>query len=217
AVDHSQAMVDTVWPGPKEAAQCIDWLSLQLPSNSRDIVLCDGGLPLIAYPQKQQQLVRILQAILAGQGLCILRLFAPPPQQESPDAVLRDLIEGKIPNLNVLKLRLGMSLLKNTAEGVEVSLIWQVLHEVAPDLEKLALKIGWSMEHIEVINAYRGSSDRFYFVTVDQVCELFCKNPGGFVIHHLYVPSYSLGERCPTIVFQRCPSHASRGSVRIEL
>ncbi len=95
AVDHSQAMIDAVWPGPKEAAQCADWLSLKLPDNSRDIVLCDGGLPLLAYPREQQQLVRILRDVLSDQGLCILRLFVPPSQQESPDAVLRDLLEGK--------------------------------------------------------------------------------------------------------------------------
>ena len=209
AVDHSQAMIDAVWPGPKEATQCIDWFSLQLPDNSRDIVLCDGGLPLIAYPHKQQQLVRILQAILSDQGLCILRLFVPPPQQESPDAVLSDLLEGKISNLNILKLRLGMSLMKSTAEGVAVGMIWQLIHEVAPDLERLASRIGWSVEHMLVINAFRGSADRFYFVTVTQVTDLFCDNPGGFEVHRLRVPSYDLGERCPTIVLKRLLSASS--------
>ncbi len=203
AADKSQAMIDVVWPGPKEAAQCVDWVSLQLPDNSRDIVFCDGGLSLIAYPHQQQQLVRILQAILADQGLCILRLYVPPPQQESPDAVLRDLLEGRIPNLSILKLGLGMSLQESTAEGVQIGIIWQLLHEVAPDLEKLASQIGWSAEHIMAINAYRGSADRFYFVTIDQVSELFCGNPGGFEVHRLRVPSYDLGERCPTIVLKR--------------
>ena len=207
AIDKSQAMIDFVWPGPKEAAQCVDWLSLQLPDNSRDIVICDGGLPLIAYPHKQQQLVRILQAILSDQGLCILRLFVPPQHQESPDAVLNDLLEGRISNLNILKLRLGMSLMENVAEGVELRKIWHLIHEVAPDLEGLAAKIGWSVEHIMVINAFRGSADRFYFVTVNQVTELFCLNPGGFEVHGLRVPSsYELSEQCPTIVLRRCMS-----------
>jgi hypothetical protein len=210
AVDKSQAMIDAVWPGPKEAAQCVDWVSLQLPNKSRDIVLCDGGLPLIAYPNQQQQLVRNLQAILSDQGLCILRLYVPPPEHESPEAVLRDLIEGRIPNLNVLKLRLGMSLMENPSVGVSLGLIWQVLHEVAPDLERLASKIGWSAEHIMVINAFRNSADRFYFVTVNQATELFCTNPGGFEVHDLRVPSsYELSERCPTIVLKRLLSASS--------
>ena len=209
AVDKSQAMIDAVWPGPKEAAQCVDWLSLKLPDNSRDIVFCDGGLPLIAYPHQQQQLVRILRNVLSDQGVCILRLYVPPPQQESPEAVLKDLIEGRIPNLSILKLRLGMSLMKSTAEGVAVGMIWQLIHEVAPDLERLASRIGWSVEHMLVINAYRGSADRFYFVTVNQVTDLFCDNPGGFEVHRLRVPSYDLGERCPTIVLKRLLSAPS--------
>ena len=205
AVDKSQSMIDAVWPGPQEAVQCVDWLSLTLPDNSRDIVLCDGGLHLLAYPQEQRKLVRILHAILSDQGLFILRLYAPPPQQESPEVVLGDLMEGKIPNLNVLKLRLGMSLMESTAVGVRLGMIWQVLNEAAPDLEKLASRIGWSGEHIMPINTFRNSTDRFYFVTVNQVTELFSINPGGFEVQGLRVPSsYGLSEQCPTIVLRRC-------------
>jgi len=213
AVDHTQAMIDAVWPGPKKTVQCTEWLALSLPKNSRDIVLCDGGLHLLAYPWEQQQLVHILRDILSDNGMCILRLYVPPPQQGSPDAVIKDLLEGRIPNLNILKLRLGMSLLKSVAEGVELGGVWRLIYEVAPDLEGLAAKIGWSLEHMLAINAYRGSTARYYFATVDQVSELFCDNPGGFESHRRRVPSYDLGERCPTIVlkrfFLRAPSRES--------
>ena len=213
AVDHSQAMIDAVWPGPKEAALCTDWLSLQLPESSRDIVLCDGGLHLLAYPWEQQQLVHILRDILSDNGMCILRLFVPPAQRESSDAVICDLLEGKITSLNILKLRLGMSLMENVAEGVELGKVWRLIHGVAPDLKGLAAKIGWSLEHMLAINAYRGSTARYYFVTVNQVTELFCINPGGFEVHGLRVPSYDLGERCPTIVLKRFLRGPSRESL----
>jgi hypothetical protein len=203
AVDHTQTMIDAVWPGPKKAVQCTEWIALSLPKNSRDIVLCDGGLHLLAYPWEQRQLVHILRNILSDNGVCILRLFVPPTQRESSDAVISDLIEGKISSLNILKLRLGMSLLESAAEGVELGRVWRLIHEVAPDLEGLASQIGWSAEHIMAINAYRGSTSRYYFVTIDQVSELFCGNPGGFETHRLRVPSYDLGERCPTIVLKR--------------
>jgi hypothetical protein len=117
AADRTQAMIDHVWPGPKEAVRCTDWLALALPEGSRDIVLCDGGLPLLAYPEEQRRLPRLLRAVLSDQGLCILRLYVPPPQRESPDAVLRDLLEGRIANLNVLKLRLSMALMESAEAG----------------------------------------------------------------------------------------------------
>jgi len=48
-VDRTQAMVDNLWPGPKQEAHCTDWLALTLPDGSRDLVLCDGGLHPGAY------------------------------------------------------------------------------------------------------------------------------------------------------------------------
>jgi hypothetical protein len=204
-VDHTQAMIDTVWPGPEEDVRCTDWLALALPESSRDLVLCDGGLHLLAYPHEQRRLVRLLRGVLSDQGLCILRLYVPPPQRESPDTVLKDLLEGRIPNLNVLKLRLCMSLLDSAAEGVELGTVWQVIHGVAPDLERLAARIGWPVEHMLAIDAYRGSTARYHFVSVDQVSELFCGSPGGFEMRGLCVPVYELGDRCPTIVLRRSP------------
>jgi len=204
AVDRSQAMIDSDWPGPRQAVQCADWLTMSLPNASRDIALCDGGLHLIAHPEEQQRLVCILRNILSARGLCMLRLFVPPAQRESPEAVLGDLLDGKVASLNILKLRLGMSLLENASAGVELGMIWQTLHEAVPDLDALASKIGWTPEHMHAIQAYRGSKARYYFASVGQVSEMFCRTPGGFKVHSVKTPSYELGERCPTIVLQRC-------------
>lgn len=205
AADRNQAMVDCVWPGPKEAVQRANWLELALPEASRDIVLCDGGLHLLAYPQEQQRLVRMLHAVLSNDGLCIFRLFAPAGRRESPEAVLNDLLSGTIPNLNILKLRLGMALMHSAEEGVELGTIWRTLHEAAPDLAALAARIGWQEEHLQVINTYCGSTARYHFVTSDEVSDLFCREPGGFIVQSIHTPSYALGERCPTMVLQREP------------
>jgi hypothetical protein len=217
AVDRTQAMIDLVWPGPKEAAKCTDWLALALPDGSRDVVLCDGGLHLLAYPREQRQLARLLGGILSDQGLCILRLFVPPPQRESPDAVLEDLLAGRVPNLNVLKLRLWMSMLDGAEKGVELGAVWNAIHEAAPDPAELASRIGWPLEHMRVINAYRGSAVRYHFVTVDKALDMFCNSPGGFEVHSVRVPSYELGGQCPTVVLRRCRNApAVRESARTE-
>lgn len=204
AVDRSQTMIDSVWPGPKEAVQCADWRELNLPESSRDVVLCDGGLHLLRYPEEQGRLVEVLQRVLSDRGLCILRLYVPPPQRESPDVVLGELLEGKISSLNILKLRLGMSLLESASDGVELGTIWRTIHAVAPDLVRLASTIGWPVEHMLAINAYRESTVRYHFVTVDEVSDLFCGSQRGFEVHRLHVASYELGEQCPTIVLRRC-------------
>jgi hypothetical protein len=203
AVDRSQPMIDIVWPGPKEAVLCMNWLALALPDSSRNIALCDGGLHLLSYPQEQRHLVHILRRILSDNGLCIFRLFVPPQERESPDAVLQDLLEGRISNPNVLKLRLAMALQECAATGVELRKVWCAIREIVFDLESLAEEIGWPIDHVLAMDIYRDSTARYSFVTVDQVYDLFCCNSGGFNLHSLYVPSYELGERCPTIVLQR--------------
>ncbi len=204
AVDWTQAMIDTEWPGPRQAVQCENWLAMSLPGASRDIALCDGGLHLIAYPKEQRRLVSILHNILADEGLCILRLFIPPAQRETPEAVLGDLLDGKVSSLNILKLRLGMSLMESASAGAELGTIWRTLHEAAPDLDALALRIGWTPEHMRAVEAYRGSKARYCFASVDQVAEMFCRTPGGFKVRSVKTPSYELGDRCPTLVLQRC-------------
>ena len=203
ALDHTKEMIDTVWPGPRNTAVCADWTALPLQTGSRDIVLCDGGVHLVVYPGDHRQLVRTLHRVVASGGVCIFRLFVPPRKREAVDDVLGNLLEAKIANLNILKLRLGMALQKDSSEGIELKRIWDTIHRVAPDFDRLASRIGWPMEHLLAINTYRNSPVRYYFLTPDDVCRVFCENPGGFTLETVNVPSYELGERCPTVVLAR--------------
>lgn len=203
AVDHTQNMIDTIWPGPRNAVICANWTTMPLQKGSRDIVLCDGGVHLLAYPGGHRQLVRTLHRVIASGGVCIFRLFVPPEKREEVDEVLQDLLEAKISNLNILKLRLGMALHEDITKGIQLKRIWDTIHRVAPDFNRLASRIGWPIEHLLVINTYRNSSTRYFFLSLDDVHHLFCENPGGFTLETVCVPTYELGMRCPTIVLAR--------------
>ncbi len=203
AVDHTRGMIDVVWPGPRGAVVCAEWTDLPLQTGSRDITLCDGGVHLLNYPGDHDKLVRSVYRVLASGGLSFFRLFVPPKEREESDTVLKDLLEGRISNLNLLKLRLGMALQEDVAEGVQMGHVWDAIHNVSPDLNRLASQIGWPIEHLLVINTYRNSKMRYHFLGIDEVRHLFCESPGGFEFEKLYVPEYALGERCPTIVLRR--------------
>lgn len=208
AIDHTQDMIDHVWPGPKNAARCAEWTDLPLEAGSRDIVLCDGGIHLLAYPDDHSRLVRMLYRVLAPGGVCIFRLFVPPKERESPDGVFKDLLEAKVANMNLLKLRLGMALQADSRQGVQLGQIWNALHEVAPDFGGLAARIGWPPEHMRTIFTYRGCSNRYYFLSTDEVSSLFCDESNKFKVQTIRVPVYELGERCPTIVLRRTADDA---------
>jgi hypothetical protein len=203
AVDRTMEVIEAVWPGPREAVRCEEWLEMQLPAASRDIVLCDGGLNLLSYPEEQQQLASILREVLAAEGLCILRLFVRPSERETREAILADLMGGRIPNMNVLKLRLWAALQEGPSQGVELDTVWRTVHGAAGSLEELASRLGWPLEETLFINAYRGSPTRYWLGTVDEVTKIFCQEVGGFELASMRVPSYEYGQRCPTVVLRR--------------
>jgi len=203
AVDRTMEVIDAVWPGRRDAARCEDWLEMKLPAASRDIVLCDGGLNLLAYPDEQQRLASILREVLAEEGLCILRLFVRPAERETRDAVLGDLMGGRIPNMNVLKLRLWAALQESPSLGVELDTVWRTVHDAAGNLEELASRLGWPLDETLFINAYQGSTTRYWIGTVDEVAKIFCQDIGGFELASMHVPTYECGQQCPTVVLRR--------------
>lgn len=212
AVDRTMEAIEAVWPGPRQAVRCEDWLEMKLPAASRDIVLCDGGINLLAYPEEQRHLASILKGVLAERGLCILRLFVRPAERETRDAVLADLMGGRIPNMNVLKLRLWTALQETPSQGVDLDSVWRTVQGAARNLEDLASRVGWPLEETLTINAYRGSTTRYWLGTVDEVAEIFCHEVRGFELAGTHVPSYEGGQQCPTVVLRRT-SRAS-GNVR---
>ncbi len=201
--DFSANMINHVWPGPRNSAICAEWTNLPLENNSCDIVLCDGGLNLLSYPDGQCKLIRTLQRIVVPGGLCIFRLFVPPRKSETVEEVLQDMLDAKIPKVNVLKLRLWMALQKDVAQGVQMKKVWDEVFRVAPDFDRLALKTGWPIEHLLTINSFKDNPARNYFLNTDEVQNLFCKMPGGFEFLAVHVPEYERGECCPTVVFRR--------------
>ena len=211
AVDHTQSMIDAVWPGPRNAVICADWTTMPLQTGSQDIVLCDGGVHLLAYPHEHSKFVQTLHRVIASDGLCIFRLFIPPKEREAPGDVLQDLLEAKISNLNLLKIRLGMALHEDITQGVRLKRVWDAIHRVSPDFNRLASRVGWPVEHLRIINTYRNCSTRYFFLSIGDVRRLFCKRPGGFTLKAVYVPGYELGERCPTVVFRRIDTARVRG------
>lgn len=202
AVDRAQAMIEHVWPGPPEATLQSDWLEMDLPPASRDILFCDGGLNLLAFPDQYQRLAGLLAQILAPGGICIFRLFVPPKERESVEAVLDDLVTGKVPNLNVLKMRLWSALQDNVLDGIELAEVWRTLHRAVGDLAAFAPTIGWSPEHILAIDAYRDSPARYHLPTAGDLLAIFCAG-GAFRVSAFETPSYTLAERCPIVALTR--------------
>ena len=205
ALDRSREMIDEVWPGPPERAHQGDWLEMPFSADSRELALCDGGPILIEYPQAHQRLIEQLHRIVVPGGRVVLRLFAPETGRESVETVLDDLVHDRIANLNILKLRLGMAIQSSAEEGVAVQEILRAVEGLEPDLETLSRRLGWSWDHMRVIEAYRDAPARYYFATEAEITRLFCAQDR-FAFLGSWQGSYPLAERCPIVGYERLHS-----------
>lgn len=204
AADRTEAMIRCVWPGEPAQVLQADWRRLDWPPASFDLVLCDGGLHLLDHPRGQGELVAGLARLLAPGGACVFRLFVPPAAPESPEAVLAALFAGAIPDLNCLKLRLGMALQAGPTEGVALQEVWQRLHAAAGDWPGLAARLGWPLDHLLAIEAYRASPACYHFVSAAEAEALFCGGPDpAFQLLRADTAAYPMGAQCPTLVFRR--------------
>jgi len=165
--------------------------------------MCDGGLQLLDNPNDLRALVQSLHRMIAAGGLCVIRLFSAPPEQESPEQVFADLFARKIGNLNLLKLRLGMALADGDGQCVRLRQVWDAINNIEPDFLRLAEKIGWPLEHLFAINTYRERHMKYFFLRAEQVTDAFCHTPGGFELMETHIPEYEMGDRCPILTFRR--------------
>src|SRR5690606_7261339 len=100
AVDHTPAMIDAIWPGPRADVIEADWVDIPVGDASRDLVFCDGGLHLMPHGQ-HSVFAATMSRIVSPGGLCLFRLFVPPGHEtgadhgESPEQVLDALMKGR--------------------------------------------------------------------------------------------------------------------------
>ena len=210
ALDRSADMIGGVWPGDPAAAICGDWLALDafFPAASFDLICCDGGLGLLSHPYGQRRFADLLAKVLAPGGQVILRLFVPPEDRETPETVLSDLRHGRVPNMNMLKLRLLHALTPDPVTGVRLAEVFRRFVGSEPDFEALAVRTGWPLAQIKAIESYRSSRDRYHLVDARQAEANL--GAAGLRLLARHVPAYADGTLFPTMIFGVSPSPASR-------
>ncbi|MGH8671833.1 MAG: methyltransferase domain-containing protein [Burkholderiales bacterium] len=199
ALDLSHAMLHNVWPGSRLAAvaACADWARMPLADGSRDVVVGDGCYTLLGYPQGYREVTTEVRRVLSADGLFIMRFFVRPDQPEPLENVWFDLRAGCIGNFHILKWRLAMALHGSLEEGVRLADVWEAWSTSVPDHTALGESLHWPVEEIATIDAYRGVAARYTFPTL---AEARATLSAAFSEIGCHVPSYELGQRCPTLV-----------------
>lgn len=211
AMDKSQTMIDTLWPGDLNDSEAGfrrkvalgNWLGLDVPEEERfDLVVGDGPFHNMVDRQGYEELAAVLRRSLRSGGRLVMRFFIAPDQPESPDDLIQQLHEGAFPSFHVFKLHLLMALQQEPDVGVRLSRVWEYWQSRDIDTADLAQKLGWTTEEIDTIRAYDGKETRLCFVNRGILTKVL---GAGFRLVCEHQCSYPMGDQCPVMVWERSP------------
>ena len=202
AIDQSDAMISAIWPRdgapPGSTAGTGDWRQLDCPDASVDVVVGDGSLTVIGYPGDYRSVLAELHRVLRPDGRLVVRAFASPEAREEVSDVADALWSGGIAGVHALKWRLAMAV-QPAERMIAVRDVWRAFCAICPDPSRLVDRLGWRREIVATIETYRDSSAVYSFPTLGEVRSLLAAH---FVELACHVPSYELGDRCPTLVLE---------------
>jgi hypothetical protein len=173
-----------------------DWRHLPVADGSVGLTLGDGCFGLM--PSNQEDLAHSVHRSLKPQGTWVVRVFLRPDVSESPADVWEELIAGRIGNFHIFKFRLLAALAARDG-SIPVALGWDAVHRWSPSLDELAERLGWPIEEVRTIEAYRGQTAAYWLPAIDQFRSIMQPLFDEVSCH---VPGYEMGERYPTFVFR---------------
>jgi SAM-dependent methyltransferase len=161
AIDRSEPMVRTVWPGNiagwREVV-CADWVSLPRKKASCDVVIGDGSINCLPYPDGFRKVAETVASVLRPDGIFLLRVYLQSEPRETTDHVFADALDGRVSSFHAFKLRLLMAAQENAHEGVAVRDVYRSWAERKIDRERLPNVTGWQKHDVDTIDFYRDSS-----------------------------------------------------------
>lgn len=204
AVDRVQAMIDSVWPGDTANRRAVraDWRHLPFADESLDLLIGDGCLTPVGFPDELEQVLASLYRCLRRDGHLMLRLFCGPEDPETPAAVIAALRAGSIGSIHAFKWRLSMALQASTdASDVALDTVWQAWRAAQFDADALAAARSWSAEAVATMEFYRGSPERNNFMPLDRAIAFL--QHCGFEHMATRIGSYELAECCPHVLLRK--------------
>jgi SAM-dependent methyltransferase len=201
AADSAHAVVRNVWPGDRPGrrhAVRANWFALPQADASCDVVIGDGSLNSLSYPDGFRALGAEVRRVLKPGGIFVIRCFALPAVPEPAEAIFDDMVRGSIPSFHHCKFRLLMALQRDTREGIAVHRVFEHWRDRTPDV-KLPSGPGWEEGDVATINLYRGTSTVYAFPARREFEAVLYED---FDPIRVLEPSYHLGDRCPIFLLR---------------
>ncbi len=205
ALDGSGEMVSAVWDRSRGQAIVGSWTATPIETDSQDVIVCDGGVGLLSYPDGQSELLREMVRLLAPGGVFAARLFAPGNCPDSMEQLQADLERGAVPSLDMLKFRLWGLLQADVASGVRPAEVVSTIERFVGDAATLSRRFGWPAAHVETLELHRHNDARYCLSNADTLGWLAGPVPGLEMLETRY-PDHAVGAGCPVVSFRHTPA-----------
>jgi SAM-dependent methyltransferase len=203
AADSSAPMASALWPcnGEPHTRRLVlaDWRFLPFPDGRTDILVGDGSINCLRYPDSLRSFARSISRLLSSDGVCVIRCYIQPDRRESPQEVIAQIGSDGPETIHQFKFRLLMALQANAIEGIAVRHVYDYWASHTMDDSRPISRPGWGREVFDVMALYRGVDTVHTFPTRNELRQVLDEF---FIEVDVSVPSYYLGERCPTIVLK---------------
>ncbi|MCB1020018.1 MAG: class I SAM-dependent methyltransferase, partial [Acidobacteria bacterium] len=155
AIDRDPAMIAQVWPGDPAAVVAADWLHVDLGRGVADLVVGDGCLNAVAWPDAAERLLDQVARWLRPGGRFVCRVFLCPDPDDGPEAVLARVLAAPGIGFHAFKLQLLTSLRTPDRPTVRVGDVWAWWQAHGAPEPDLPARTGWTPDQIATLDAYR--------------------------------------------------------------
>jgi hypothetical protein len=203
ALERCESMIRHVWPAQEAGSHGGhviqgDWLRPPESIGQFDLVLGDGVLSQLSYPEDYERFCQAARGLTRPGGLWALRLYTRQTTPEDLYTLMDDVREGRLTNINEFKLRLGMALCDaNHADDVAVTEMWRAWDRSGG--RDPALHDRWPAELRSTIDNYREGTARYSFPHLEPVLDILRRFAA---VKEVSFPGYPFGRCCPTVVLE---------------
>lgn len=201
AVDWSEAMIGSVWPGNTAQRHVVraDWCDMPFAPASFAAAIGDGALAMTRWSDHYDGIVARLRDVVRPGGRIVLRCFCSPETPETLAELAVTVMNGEPMGFHAFKWRLAhAAMYEQGADNIPIRAVWDAFQRLFPDREALSRVSGWSLHVISEIDDYEVSPLWKSFPTRAQLLKLF---PGSRIEES---GDYEMADRCPLLVI-KCP------------
>lgn len=201
AVDKSEEMVRTLWPGDTlgRTATAADWLEFPPHRGHYRAIVGDGSFNALGSARRLERLFAKGADMLTPGGQIICRTFMRPPEPIMSADLSRVISGEKAFNFHAFKWMLAMHLAESGGLELPVDRLRLAFNALCPDRKALSHQTGWPIDVIDTIDVYRLSNETLLFPSV---AEIKAALPEGATVAFHECGGYDLADYCPILSVQ---------------